>query len=179
MSTNSASSATLLPEIAAQLLVTNQVVDLYEFDFTTVGGTAKVYLANGQEYDGLGGYQKVDIQWDDEVGVQTFEWIDTRISGLRSDLTGQVAEPQLTIASYDLWQISAWATATSGFDMADYRGIGVNRKRLFYDTWYNMIPQRYFVKSVDELSASTITFTLTPSLGTENGNKPSARKFEV
>lgn len=179
MSSNSASHVNLLPEIAAQLLVTQSVVDLFEFDFTTVGGSSKVYLANAQESDGSGGYQKLDISWDDEVGVQTFEWIDARISGLRSDLTGQIAEPALEIASYDLWQISAWATATSGFDMADYRGIGVNRKRLFYNTWYNMIPQRYFVKSVDELSASTIKFTLTPSLGTENGNKPSARKFEV
>lgn len=179
MSTNSASNVNLLPEIVSQLLVTTPVVELYEFDFTTVGGSSKVYLANGQEYDGLGGYQKLDIQWDDEAGVQTFEWIDTRISGLRSDLTGQIAEPTLEIAAYDLWQISAWASATSGFSMPDYRGVGVNRKRLFYNTWYNMIPQRYFIKSVDELSPTSIVFTLTPSLGTENGNKPSARKFEI
>jgi phage-related protein len=157
MSSNSANSQIILPEIATQTLVTNSVVDLYEFDFTTIGGTAKVYIANGQETDGSGGYQKVDISWDDEAGVQTFEWIDTKISGLRADLTGQIAEPTLEVAAYDLWQISAWATATSGFSMPDYVGLGVNRKRLFYN----------------------IVFTLTPSLGTENGNKPSARKFEV
>jgi hypothetical protein len=179
MSSNSANSQIILPEIAAQTLVTNSVIDLYEFDFTTIGGTAKVYIANGQESDGSGGYQKADIQWDDEAGVQTFEWIDTKISGLRADLTGQIAEPTLEVAAYDLWQISAWATATSGFSMPDYVGLGVNRKRLFYNTWYNMIPQRYFVKNVDELNASSIVFTLTPSLGTENGDKPSARKFEV
>jgi len=42
-----------------------------------------------------------------------------------------------------------------------------------------MIPQRFFVKSVDDLSPEQITFTLTPSLGTENGEKPSARKLEI
>lgn len=179
MSSNDAGSTNSLPDIQSQLLVTQAIVELYEFDFTTVGGTAKVYLANSQESDGSGGFQKGDIQWDDEAGVQTFEWIDTQISGLRSDLTGQVAEPTLKIASHDLWQISSWANATSGFSMLDYRGVGVNRKRLFYNTWYNMIPQRYFIKNVDELSLTSMTFTLTPSLGTENGNKPSARKFEI
>lgn len=179
MSSSSPSSTVSLPAIQAQLLATKPVVNLYEIDFTTIGGSSKIYLANGQEADGSGGYQKIDIAWDDEVGVKTFEWIDTRISALRSDLTGQVAEPTLEIAAYDLWQISSWASATSGYNMMDYRGLGVNRKRLFYGTWYTMIPQRYFVKNVDELSASTIKFTLTPSLGTENGNKPSARKFEI
>lgn len=179
MSTNSAFSFSSLPEIQAQLLRTYSIVDLYEFDFTVIGGTQKVYIANGQEYDGSGGYQKLDIEWDDEVGVQTFEWVDTSISGLKNDLTGQVAEPTLKIAADTLWDIAGWSSATSGLSMMDYRGLGVNRKRLFYQTWYNMIPQRYFVKSVDELSPTTITFTLTPSLGMENGNRPSARKLET
>ena len=178
MSSNSINSTNSLPEIQSQLLVTKGVSDLYEFDFTAIGGTAKVYIANGQEI-GPSGYQKIDITWDDEVGVKTFDWIDTKISGLRADLTGQIAEPTLEIAAYDLWQISDWANATSGFSMPDYRGLSINRKRLFYNTWYNMIPQRYFVKNVDELSSSVIKFVLTPSLGTENGNKPSARKFEI
>lgn len=180
MSSNDAGTSASLPAIQAQLLATYPVVNLYEIDFTSINGSAKIYLANGQEGTATPDvFQKLDIAWDDEVGVQTFEWIDTRISSLRSDLTGQVSEPTLEIAAHSLWQIPAWSSATSGFSMMDYRGLSINRKRLFYATWYTMIPQRYFVKNVDELSASTIKFTLTPSLGTENGNKPSARKFEI
>ena len=180
MSSNDANSYTSLPAIVAQKFATQSIVDLYEFDFTVdaIGGSAKVYLASSQESDGLGGYQKVDIIWDDEAGEQTFEWIDLQISNLRSDLTGQIAEPTLRIAAKTLWDISGWSTATSGFGMNDYRGLGVNRKRLFYNTWYNMIPQTFFVRNVNEFNASTISFTLTPSLGTENGFKPSARRFE-
>jgi hypothetical protein len=168
-----------LPAIQSQKLLTNKVTDLYEFDFTVIGGSAKIYIASGQEPDGSGGYQKIDIAWDDESGVQVFDQVDLTISSLRSDLTGQVAEPSLTIAADTLWNIAGWAGATSGFSMMDYRGLSVNRKRLFYGTYYNMIPQRFFVKNVEELTPTQISFTLTPSLGTENGNKPSARKLEI
>jgi hypothetical protein len=168
-----------LPAIVSSKLATSPITDLYEFDFTQIGGSAKIYISSGQEGDGSGGLQKLDIAWDDEVGVKVFEHCDLQISNLRSDLTGQVAEPQLTVAAKTLWDISGWATATSNFGMMNYRGLGVNRKRLFYSTWYNMIPQRFFVKSVDELTPEQITFTLTPSLGTENGEKPSARKLDI
>jgi hypothetical protein len=168
-----------LPAIVSAKFVTLPITDLYEFDFTAIGGSAKIYIASGQEGDGSGGLQKLDIAWDDEVGEKVFEHCDLQISNLRSDLTGQVAEPQLTVAAKTLWDISAWATATNNFGMMNYRGLAVNRKRLFYGTYYSMIPQRFFVKSVDDLSPEQITFTLTPSLGTENGEKPSARKLEI
>lgn len=165
------------PEIQAQLLATKQIAQLMEFDFRSIGGTARVFLANGQEYEN-GSYQNADIEWYDGV-LRTFQWIDFTISQLRSDLTGQITEPTLTVAAYDLWQISAWSTATSSMDLMDYRGLKIKRQRLFYDTDTLILPQTFFVKSVDELTPSTITFTLTPSLGTENGNKPSARKLEL
>jgi hypothetical protein len=63
--------------------------------------------------------------------------------------------------------------------MVDYRGLKLKRMRLFFNTPTLIDPQTYFVKSVDELSAEQIVFTLTPSLGTEAGNKPSARKLEI
>jgi len=61
----------------------------------------------------------------------------------------------------------------------DYRGLKLKRQRLFYNTVTLIAPQTYFVKSVDKLTPTEISFTLTPSLGTENGNKPSARKLEI
>jgi len=165
------------PEIQSQSLVTQSIGQLMEFDFTSIGGSSKVYIANTQENE-TGTYEKLDITWTDGI-EHTFEWIDFSLSNLRSDLTGQVSEPQLRIAAHDLWQISGWASATSGFTMVDYRGLKLKRMRLFFNTPTMIDPQTYFVKSVDELSPSQIMFTLTPSLGTENGNKPSARKLEI
>lgn len=164
------------PVIVSQKLVTESIVTLMEFDFTSIGGSNKVYVANELERE-LSGLAKLDIEWD---GVErTFEWLDFTISSLRSDLTGQVAEPTLTLAAHSLWQISSWSSATSGFTMMDYRGLKVKRQRLFYNTPTLIAPQTYFVKNVEELSPTQISFTLTPSLGTENGNKPSARKLEI
>lgn len=163
--------------IEAQKLVTQSIGQLIEFDFTSIGGSNKVYIANTQENE-TGTYEKLDITWTDGV-EHTFEWIDFQLSNTRSDLTGQVSEPTLTIAAHDLWQISSWSSATSGFTMVDYRGLKLKRMRLFFNTPTMIDPQTYFVKSVDELSPSQIVFTLTPSLGTENGNKPSARKLEI
>jgi len=164
------------PVIVSQKLVTESIVQLMEFDFTSIGGSNKVYIANELERtDGVPA--KLDVAWN---GVPTtFEWIDFTLSSLRSDLTGAVAEPTLTIAAYDLWQISSWSSATSGFSMMDYRGLKLKRQRLFYNTVTLIAPQTYFVKSVDKLTPTEISFTLTPSLGTENGNKPSARKLEI
>lgn len=164
------------PVIVSQKLVTESIVTLMEFDFTSIGGSNKVYVANELERE-LSGLAKLDIEWD---GVErTFEWLDFTISSLRSDLTGQVAEPTLTLAAYSLWQISSWSSATSGFTMMDYRGLKVKRQRFFYNTPTLIAPQTYFVKNVEELTPTQISFTLTPSLGTENGNKPSARKLEI
>ena len=164
------------PVIVSQKLVTESIVTLMEFDFTSIGGSNKVYVANELERD-QGVLAKLDIEWD---GVErTFEWLDFTISSLRSDLTGQVAEPTLTLAAHSLWQISSWSSATSGFTMMDYRGLKVKRQRFFYNTPTLIAPQTYFVKNVEELTPTQISFTLTPSLGTENGNKPSARKLEI
>lgn len=164
------------PVIVSQKLVTESIVTLMEFDFTSIGGSNKVYVANELERE-LSGLAKLDIEWD---GVErTFEWLDFTISSLRSDLTGQIAEPTLTLAAHSLWQISSWSSATSGFTMMDYRGLKVKRQRFFYNTPTLIAPQTYFVKNVEELTPTQISFTLTPSLGTENGNKPSARKLEI
>ena len=165
------------PIIESQKMVTPAIAQLMEFDFRSIGGSARVFLANQQEGDGSGGYQKVDITWDGSL--RTFEHIDFTISSLRSDLTGSIAEPTLSIAAFDLWQISGWASATSGLSLMDYRGLKMKRQRLFYSTPTLIAPQTFFVKNVDELTPEVITFTLTPSMGTENGNKPSARKLEI
>ena len=165
------------PVEESQKLATLPIAQLMEFDFRSIGGSARVYLANEQEGDGAGGLKKIDIEWDGSV--RTFEQLDFTISSLRSDLTGSIAEPTLSIAAFDLWQISGWASATSGMSLMDYRGLKMKRQRLFYGTPTLIAPQTFFVKNVDELTPEVITFTLTPSLGTENGNKPSARKLEI
>lgn len=170
------------PEIQAQKLATQSIVQLMEFDFRAIGGTARVFLANELESAAGGGKQTLDLlYWDgaSDTTNRQFEYIDFSLSNLRSDLTGQVSEPQLMVAAHTLWQLSNWSSATSGFSMVDYRGLRVKRMRLFYNTPTLIDPQTYFVKSVDELSPEKIVFTLTASLGTENGNKPSARKLEI
>jgi len=164
------------PQIQAQKLATEAIGQLMEFDFRAIGGSNRVYVANTQENEGSGN-ANLDITWDG--AERTFQHIDFSLSNLRSDLTGQVAEPTLKIAAHDLFAISDWATATTNFTMMDYRGLKVKRMRLFFNTPTLIDPQTYFVKSVDELSAEQMVFTLTASLGTENGNKPSARKLEI
>ena len=161
-------------------MVTPAIAQLMEFDFRSIGGSARVFLANQQEGDGAGGLKKIDHPWPTDASpVRVFEYIDFTISSLRSDLTGSIAEPTLSIAAYDLWQITGWATATSGMSLMDYRGLKVKRQRKFYNILTLVAPQTFFVKNVDELTPEVITFTLTPSMGTENGNKPSARKLEI
>ena len=87
------------PEIQSQSLVTQSIGQLMEFDFTSIGGSSKVYIANTQENE-TGTYEKLDITWTDGI-EHTFEWIDFSLSNLRSDLTGQVSEPQLRIAAHE------------------------------------------------------------------------------
>ena len=164
------------PQIQAQSLATESIGQLMEFDFTSIGGSQKVYVANTQEFETS--FANLDVVWTDGV-EHTFQHIDFSLSNLRSDLTGQVAEPTLKIAAHDLFAISSWASATANFTMMDYRGLKIKRMRLFFNTPTLIDPQTYFVKSVDELSAEQMVFSLTASLGTENGNKPSARKLEI
>ena len=47
------------PEIQSQSLVTESIGQLMEFDFRSIGGTARVFVANTQEVDS--GYQQLDI----------------------------------------------------------------------------------------------------------------------
>lgn len=164
------------PVITSQKMFTEAVVQVMEFDFRSIGGSARVFLSNGQERV-AGVTQKLDLEWDGSL--RTFEHIDFSISSLRSDLTGSITEPTISIAAHDLWQISGWSSETSSMSLMDYRGLKMKRQRFFYNTNNTFAPQTFFVKNVDELTPEVITFTLTPSMGTENGNKPSARKLEI
>jgi len=161
-----------------QGLVTEATYQLMEFDFTSIGGSAKIYLATDHQENTYQVYTDPVLGWVDGQS-HTFKRIDFKWSGLRSDLTGQVAEPNLSVAAVDLWDITDWSNATSLMNLMDYRGLRVRRSRVFFGT-SNFTPiQTYFVKTVDELSPTTISFTLTPSLGSEQMDQPSARKLEL
>ena len=161
----------------SQKLVTEATLQLLEFDFTSIGGTAHVYVST-EHMEDASGYIPVVGNWIDGAS-HTFNRLDFEMSGISCDLTGSVAEPTLKVAVASLWALSDWASATSGFSLMDYRGLRVRRQRQFFNTTTLIIPQVFYVKSVDELSASTITFTLTPSLGSERLDRPSARKLEL
>lgn len=157
------------PEIERQKLVTNAVMQLVVFDFTTIGRSGVVYLIdNHVENDAAVYYEPAP-----------YKRIDFQMSGLRSDLTGQIAEPTITLASASLWELPEWQSATNGMDMMDYRGVRVYRERKFYNTDNSIVPQVYYIKQVEELNPESITFTLTPNLGGDNFNQPSARKLEL
>lgn len=165
----------------SQQLVTEATFQLLELDFSTTESqqSAHIYLSTEHSEDiAYRQYDDPTIGWSDGAS-HTFKRIDFQMSGISSDLTGSVAEPTLSIAAADLWQISAWATATSGFNLMDYRGLRVRRQRMFFGTNTLITPQVFYVKSVDQLSATTISFTLTPSLGSERLDRPSARKLEI
>jgi len=163
----------------SQKLVTQATMQLMEFDFTTIGGSAHIYLCTEHNEPTYNNFVDVQTNWIDG-SVPTFKRCDFQWSGLRSDLTGQIAEPNLSVAAVDLWDIAGWASATSGKNLMDYRGLRVRRARKFYNFQNNFVAiQTYYVKTVDELSATTISFTLTPSLGSEQMDQPSARKLEL
>lgn len=162
----------------SQKLATNPVLDLIEFDFTSIGGTAKVYIATGYEGAPGGGLQQLDLDFNGDGVTDTFTRIDFKCGGFKNDLMGSPNEPTLTVAVEDLWNVTGWAGAVAGFSLRDYRGLVVNRKRMFYGIYYRMIPQRYFVKSIESMTATEITFQLSGSLDSENLNRPSARKLE-
>lgn len=160
-------------------LVTAPVVDLIEFDFTSIGGTGKVYIATGFEGADGGGLQQLDIDFDNDGADEVFTRVDFTCGGFKNDITGSPNEPTLRVAVESLWNVSGWSAATSGFTLNDYQGVIVNRKRMFYGIYYRMIPQRYYIKSVESMSSTEIVFQLSGSLDIENLNRPSARKLEV
>jgi len=170
------------PTIQSQKLVTEGTIQCLEFDFTSIGGSSSVYVST-EHNQPSGAYIPVVANWIDGSS-HTFDRLDFEVSGISCDLTGSIAEPKLKVAADSLWNISEWRTATKygqsdQFGLMDYRGLRVRRQRFFYNITALIIPQVFYVKSVDELNPSTISFTLTPSLGSERLDRPSARKLEI
>jgi phage-related protein len=163
-------------DIQSQRLTTTESVQLFEFDFSNVGGS-KVYIASGTEWKP--GFGKLDTTWDGSV--KTFEYIELEMSGVRSDLTGALAEPSLKVSCAKLWEFSSWSSSATGLNLSDYQGVRVRRQRLFYslDNDTPFFPQTYYIKSVDEFNAYYISFTLTSTLGGDRLDLPSARKLEL
>lgn len=142
-------------DIETQKLVTGTLIKLYDFYFD--GTTVKL-----SDYDYIG-YTTIEIE----------------MSGIRSDLTGAVSEPSLSISCDKLWDTD-WAIATAGFTgLGNYKGIKVERRRFLDGNGQTILPQTFFIKSVNELNAREMTFTLTPSLGGDRLDLPSARKLEL
>lgn len=156
----------------AQKLVTEAVIDLVEFDFTSIGGTAKVYIASSLQ-DGIGPQtgQQVKYVWDGN----SYEHVDFNTSGLASDLTGGVIEPTLTVAADSLWAIAAWPNLS----LINYRGVVVKRRRLFENETNAIQPQTFYIKKVESLNSTEVTFVLTPSRSFEQLNRKSARTLEL
>lgn len=153
------------PTEEVQKLVTEPIIDLIEFDFTSIGRGEHTYIASS--YDSLG----QPFQW----GVNTYDRVDFLAHGFLTDLTGYVAEPTLTVAADTLFGLMSWPN----LDLVDYRGVIVRRRRVFESATDPVQPQRYFIKKVVSFTATEITFSLTPSLGTERLNRASARKMEI
>ena len=168
--------------VESQKLVTPGTVQLLEFDFTAIGGSTSVYVSTEQNQP-VDPYIPIVTDWIDGSGTLisnvTFNRLDFELSGISCDLTGSIAEPTLKVAAESLWALSGWAAETVGFALKDYRGIRIRRMRQFYNTVGLMAHQVFYIKSVDELNPSTISFTLTPSLGSERLDRPSARKLEI
>lgn len=165
------------PTIQSQKLVTEGTIQCLEFDFTSIGGSTSVYVSTEHEQN-AGVYEPVEANWIDG-NDHTFHRLDFQVSGISCDLTGSIPEATLKVAADSLWNISDWSSATTGFGLMDYRGLRIRRQRFFYNVPTLIIPQVFYVKSVDELNPSTISFTLTPSLGSERLDRPSARKMEI
>jgi hypothetical protein len=161
-------------EIQSQSLVTEETAQLYEI---LINGYY-VYLASGLEYQS--GFQNIDYTWNGST--KNFQYIEIAMSGVRSDLTGALSEPSLQIACDSLWKNDTWDTATFGFtSLAQYQGARVTRQRIFYDMAVRttFFPQTYYIKEVSEFDAYSITFTLTPMLGGDTLDLPSARKLDL
>lgn len=151
--------------INTQSLVTEETAQLFDININGYN----IQLANGHQFAGgfttIGNYQYIEIQ----------------MSGVRSDLTGAMSEPTLQIACDSLWKNDTWDTATFGFtSLAQYQGARVTRQRIFYDDPNGFFfPQTYYIKEVSEFNARSITFTLTPMLGGDTLDLPSARKLDL
>lgn len=161
------------PQEEVQKFITQAVVSLIEFDFTPIGGSGSVFIANSKERLGDGSERIL------ELNGQQYQWVDFVAGGFRNDLTGQPNEPTLKVAAYDLWQLSDWASETAGFSLNDYQGITVLRQRFFYNTPTLIAPQKFYIKQVESLTSTTIEFKLSGSYDSENLNRPSARKLEA
>ena len=140
--------------IQSQKLVTEGTIQCLEFDFTSIGGSTSVYVST-EHNQPSGAYVPVEATWIDGSS-HTFHRLDFQISGVSCDLTGSVPEPSLKVAADSLWDISDWSSATTGFCLMDYRGLRIRRQRFFYNVSTLIIPQVFYVKSVDELNPSTI-----------------------
>jgi len=159
-------------EAEAQKLVTDPIVDLVEFDFTSIGRTEKVYIASSlQTGAGPQTGQQVKFQWQ----VNDYEHIDFKASGFLSDLTGSTAEPELTVAADLLYALSSWPS----LDLIEYRGVIVKRRRVFVSSSEAVQPQTYYIKKVNALSSNTITFILTANRSTERLNRKSSNILDI
>lgn len=164
------------PAIQAQSLVTQPVVTLIEFDFSSINyfGTplsGSVYIANSKESAIVNGqYVESKINWDGN----TYEWMDLSAGGFKSDLLGSPNEPTLRVAS-SLFELPNWQYLPY---LSSYYNLTVWRQRLFYNTLTTIAPEKYYVKKV-ELNDREVTFTLSGSMDLENLSRPSARKLSL
>jgi phage-related protein len=184
------------PSEEVQKLLTNTIVNLYKFDFSSIGINSQIYFAtsfqtsvsgdqpwnyrglinnNGEEVFGFR-LDQFDANWYDGAN---HHYVGIKGDGFANDMTGQVSNPTLTMAAYDLWKIPEWAAITAGLNISDYRGVTVFRQRIFYNVLTPIIPQRYFIQGVENLDSATFKITLTPTLGNENLSQPSARTLEL
>jgi len=164
------------PQIEAQSLVTQAVVTLIEFDFSSITyfGTplsGSVYIANSKESQLVNG-QIVEskVVWDGN----TYEWMDFSAGGFKSDILGSPNEPTLKVAA-ELLQLPNWQYLPY---LSNYYNLTVFRQRLFYNTLTTISPEKYFVKSV-ELNDREVIFSLSGSMDLENLSRPSARKLNI
>lgn len=164
------------PAIQSQSLVTDAVVTLIEFDFSSIiyagsNLSGSVYIANSKQSAIVGGeYTESKITWDGN----TYEWIDFTAGGFKSDLLGSPNEPTLRVA-VELLDLDDWEYLPY---LGGYRNMTVKRQRLFYNTLTTVAPEKYFVKGV-EINEREIIFSLSGSMDLENLSRPSARKLSL
>ena len=159
------------PETEVQKLVTEPIIDLIEFDFTSIDGSAQIYLASSLKHSAGPGSAQAKFTWQ----TNTYEHIEFEATGFSSDLTGSTAEPTLKVSADLLFAIASWPNT----ELIEYRGVIVKRRRLFENSVNAVQPQIYYIKKVDMLSATEIVFTLTPNRSTERLNKSSSRKLDI
>lgn len=152
--------------VEARKLVTQPIISALTLDFSTVDISARIDIANTSNPDGT--------NWTNAGKI--YEHVDFSVIGSSSQLTERISEPQVTIAADKLFDITGYPTTLS---LSGYRGVRVTRYRIFDGDTTPILEQQYFVKRVEEFTATTITFTLTPTLGFDKMNMPSARKLEL